>query len=229
MNNTSKIIMLSLLTLTNAAFAGQQKDVKDRDMVTLTLSSKDPNIVALINDRINKYTAVKGVATASIDTKDGFLNVKPAGIFNDRPFSMIIFTEKGYRYTLLLVPKKIPAQDIVLNNEQILTVNKNPLALYSAKIANLVKAMIKDGKIKDYKKEIIEQDISTNQQELISVVNYVGNDLKGEILVYKNLSSNDKSLREQAFYGTNVIAVAISNKDLKPFEITKIYRVVKNG
>ena len=78
-------------------------------------------------------------------------------------------------------------------------------------------------------KEIIEQDISTNQQELISVVNYVGNDLKGEILVYKNLSSNDKSLREQAFYGTNVIAVAISNKDLKPFEITKIYRVVKNG
>lgn len=232
MNRPGKITtLLVLLSYINSGFAVQQKTVNDRDMITISVSSKDPNIITAANDRITKYkyAAVKGVAKASFDSKDGILNINPTGVFNDKPFSMIVFTEKGYRYTLLLVPKKIPAQDIILNNERSIAFEKTVIADNSAKIANLVKAMIKDDEITGYKKQTIEADVDENKQDLNHVVNYVGNEFTGEIAIYTNLTNANVTLQEQAFYGDKVMAVAISDTNLKPSEITKVYRVVKNG
>ena len=243
------IIIVDAVLHARPVVAGQEKNVKNRELVTVTLSSKDPNIIEVTDDRIKQYSVVKGVITASIDSQSGILNIKPAGMYNDKPFSMIIFTEKGYRYTLLFVPKKVPAQDIVLNNMQLNVVNNvaiNKSPDYSTKIASLIKAMLKNENIAGYKIQtiagnekvkvdsVINDSLITNKGLNIAASlklqsEYVGDDYKGEVATFKNLTNIDLTLKEEDFYSSNVVAVALSSYKLKPQDAIKVYRVVRHG
>ncbi|MBP9777670.1 MAG: type-F conjugative transfer system secretin TraK [Rickettsiaceae bacterium] len=225
----SKRLIFILLTIfsltTNAA---QYKDVNNMQTMTVDLSIKDPNIISVKNDRIKQYSSVKGAMAASIDTESGILNLKPTVMYYEKPFSMIIFTEKGQRYTLISSPKNIPAQDIVLTNNTILDQSKdlNATYTYEAELANLIKAMIKQQNIEGFKKDLLNHE--TNEENTTLESRYSGNKISGEVLVFKNNKDKPQKIMEEQFYSPKVLAVSLSNALLNPNDITKVYRVVSN-
>lgn len=220
------ILMSTLLAATT--HAAQYKDVTNMQTLTVDLSIKDPNIISAKNDRIQQYSAVKGAVTASIDSETGILNLKPTVMYYERPFSMIVFTEHGNRYTLISNPKNLPAQDIVLVNNEILNKENNiNSSSYDAEISNLIKAMIKDENLSGYKREQLNK-VTTNENTIL-ISSYSGGIMSGQIMLYTNNTDRQLKLAEEEFYAAKVLAISASNNLLNPKEVTKIYRVVKNG
>lgn len=221
------LLTLGLLLASCVMQASQQKSVSHMQTVSIDLSIKDPNIISVKNDRIKQYAAVKGAAVASIDSDSGILNIKPTAMFYEKPFSMIVFTEKNMRYTLISNPRSIPAQDIVLENKKIVEGSNESIAGYEAKISNLIKAMIHNNELSGYKK--LNTDAKTNKENLRIVTKYSGDDYIGEVLTYVNKKEKNIRLTEDGFYDPKVLAISLSSNSLRPGEMVKVYRVVKNG
>ena len=225
---SKKPLLITLLILMPGfMFASQIKDVNHTDTIKIDLSSIDPNIISASSDRIRRFTALKGMVNANIDKDSGELILKPILQNESQPFSMILSTEKGKRYTLFVTPKKIPAQDIILTNNIATPISNSIESRYSVEIAELIKLMIHGRQDKAY--SIKKYSDIDEKQELSLLQEYHGNKYKGEMFLFKNKTNKNLILSEQQFYGTNVLAISISEAKLKPNMVTKIYRVAKNG
>ena len=223
------IIISGVLLATITSFAAQFKDVTHQQTFTVDLSIKDPNVISLNNDRIKQYSAVKGAATASIDQDSGILSLMPTITNLNKPFSMIIFSEKGYRYTLISNPKSIPAQDIVLNNSEI---NNQEVANKAgsnntAEIISLIKAMMNNDRLEGYRRQVMLEETKDDNTALIT--KYIGNKLIGEVLLLKNTNEKDFTLKGEDFYSDGVFAVSLASSTVKPGHNVKVYRVVQHG
>ena len=84
-------------------------------------------------------------------------------------------------------------------------------------------------KLKEYNgnPNFIKSHLKKNKDVLIK--SYMGNDFVGEVIEFKNILKNNTKLHEKEFISKGVLAVSIDKSTLKPNEITKIYRVIKNG
>ncbi len=226
-----KILWIGLILLYSSCFAGQKKSIQEGGSVTLQLSSKDPNLISVTEDRIQKFSTIKGALTAQLDPKSGALMLKPTALYSEKPFSMLLFTEKGHHYTLLVVPVKIPAQDIVLMDEgALVSPNMSVQAPYTHLITALIGQMVKNETSVGYRLEDL-QDVQKDypQGRWMGVVAYVGPGFKGEIATYQNTSNAIVHLKEKDFVEPLVVAVALSQTTLKPFEMIRVYRVVRHG
>ena len=142
---------------------------------------------------------------------------------------MIVFSEKGYRYTLISNPKNIPAQDILLNNNEVINTDSSGKVSnnHADEIINLVKVMINNGSLDGYVKRVMYQETSDDNTVLIS--KYTGGRLTGEILLAKNTTEKDLNIKEENYYSQKVLAVSLSKSTIKPNNEIKVYRVVQNG
>lgn len=224
---SKKLMIITLVLMTfNLGYAGQVKKVEHMQTLTVDLSIKDPNILSVANDRIAQYSVVKGAVSANIDKDSQFLSLKPSAMYYEKPFAMIIFTEKGYRYTLLANPKSIPAQDIVLDNTQAVVEQDKFNNDYQSEIASLVKAMINNSQLDGYNIDNVDIDAVDSQAKLAAV--YRGKIFKGEVLLFNNDTDEDIALVPQTFFNRNTLAISFTTAKIKPEQSTKVYRVVKN-
>ena len=150
---------------------------------------------------------------------------------------MVIFTEKGKRYTLLSRIKDVPSQDIIIktfdsNREQSKPDAKN--SFKTDKLSELLVAMKTENipfgyKYKEYygDPKFIKSHLKKNKE--VNIKSFIGKELTGEVIDYKNILSTDAVIYEKEFISKGVIAVSVAKNNLKPNEITKIYRVIKNG
>lgn len=229
-----KILLISFLlcisTLTQAAV---RKNVIDGESITVQLSSKDPNVISVKYDRIERFSVVKGVVLSSLDPKHGTLTIKPSSPETSDPFSMIIFTESGKRYTLLILPMAIPAQDIILMNE--FQGEHKPLAFehqspYTEVIAQLIGHMVNNSQPEDYKRLFIDEEPIDFMDGILKKTSvYQGNHLAGEILQFTYQGGVGSSLLESDFHTKDVMAVAVSQNYVKPGDVVTIFRVKRNG
>ncbi len=222
-----KLLIVTLVLMTfNITYAGQIKKVEHMQTLSVDLSIKDPNIISVANDRIAQYSVVKGAVSANIDEDSQFLSLKPSAMYYEKPFSMIIFTEKGYRYTLLSNPKSIPAQDIVLDNNQTIVDQEKFNNDYQSEIASLVKAMINNTKLDGFNIDNVDINVVDAQAKLATV--YRGKNFNGEVLLFNNDTDEDIALEPQIFFNLNTLAISFTTVKIKPEQATKVYRVVKN-
>jgi len=102
-----KILVIISFVFFNTISYGLDINVsKNADTVYINLSLKDPNVISVDNDRIQRYVTRKGIVAGTIDSKAGVLTITPQDL-NKKIFSMVIFTEKGKRYILLSQVKDI--------------------------------------------------------------------------------------------------------------------------
>lgn len=233
----SRILLIALYLGASCDFnAAQLKKVEHTQSIAIELSSKDPNIISVDNDRIKQYSALKGLAVASIDADYGFINIKPVVTQEGRPFSLIILTEKGSRFTLIANPRKIPAQDIILNPAKQFahaSVQNSEDKSYSA----LIQAMMQDKELVGYSK--VKSDVShgfgeiknyfSDKSELSLISLYKGEKTNGEVILFQNSTSEDIALHENGLYTPEVLALSLSSYEVKPGETAAIYRVVSHG
>ena len=133
------IIALGVVFAVMPSFAAQYKEVTHMQTLTVDLSTKDPNVISLKNDRIKQYSAVKGLVSASIDQDSGILSLKPTIMHYDKPFSLIVFTEKGFVDTIVAKTKTNVSSKIT---ENIVALKFNESAL---KIKNILNASYNRG------------------------------------------------------------------------------------
>lgn len=82
--------------------------------VNANVSSKEPNIIHVKNDKITHLTAKYGSIIDDEQTSDGSIIFST---LETKPFSVLIETEKGYNFTLNAVPKKeISSNSVVIHN-----------------------------------------------------------------------------------------------------------------
>lgn len=230
-----RIIFAVLILVSNilVVHAAQTKMVRHTETLTIDVSIKDPNIISLKNDKITDYLIRKNAIKGEISNKLGILSLKPTQLYYKKPFSMILFTELGYRYTAIVNPKDIPAQDIVLdNNNKVETqqIQEDSILRDSYK---LIKAMINDDDFagysrQDYKGEVDENEHLHKDTYLVDK-KYQGEAINGEVIVLETDTNNKEEIKEQNFYEPGVIAVSIDRFNIKANQTAKVYRVIKNG
>lgn len=229
-----KFILISLLLCFCVSVqAAVRKNVLDGESITIQLSNKDPNVISVKYDRIERFSVVKGAVVSSLDSKHGVLTVKPSSSTDSEPFSMIIFTETGKRFTLMVLPMAIPSQDIILMQDS-LTFDKPNIfeyqSPYTEVVSELIRHMAKNSLPEDYKRIFInEKPVSFMSGELKHISTYQGNHLSGEILEYTHCGLNAYKLIESDFYARDIMAVALSQNFANSGEVVTVFRVKKNG
>jgi len=226
-------ILLTLFCVALSSQASIRKSVTDSETVTVNLSTKDPNIVSIKNDRIEKFSAVKGALVSSLDSKLGVLTLKPTNTVSNEPFSVVVFTEKGKRYTLMVVPVAIPSQDVILVPESIghegggVFEQRSP---YTETVVALMKHMANNTFPEDYKRVYVNEKAVEFLEGNLSVLSiYQGENLKGEILEYVYKGLNKRKLSEKQFYTSGVMAIALSRNVMGYNEKITVFRVLANG
>jgi len=224
------VLLLSLSVLAQAAV---RKNVADSETITVQLSSKDPNVISVKHDRIERISVVKGAVLSSLDPKHGVLTIKPSSPQASDPFSMLIFTESGKRYTLLILPMAIPSQDIILISDAN-SVSKSMAfehrSPFTQVVTQLITHMVKNSSPEDYKCIYLnENPILFMHGTLNKICEYQGNHLRGEVLEYVYHDVDSRKIMECDFYTKDVIAVALSHNYVNPNDRVTVFRVKRNG
>ncbi len=228
-----KILLIFLLGFSMLAQAAVRKNVTDGESITVQLSSKDPNVISVKNDRIERFSVVKGAVLSSLDPKHGMLTIKPSSPEATEPFSMIVFTESGKRFTLVVLPIAIPSQDIILMSENTASGKTIPFehqSPYTEVVTQLIRHMVNNSQPEDYKRLFVDEAPIVFMDGILKRTSvYQGNHLAGEILQFTHQGAVGTSLLEPAFHAKDVIAVAISQNYVKPGDVVTIFRVKRNG
>ena len=228
-----KILLILLFSLSTIAQAAVRKSVADGESITIQLSNKDPNVISVRHDRIERFSVVKGIVLTSLDPKHGMLTIKPTSPEASEPFSVIVFTEGGKRFTLVILPIAIPSQDIILMPESTASNKVIPFehqSPYTETVTQLIRHMINNSLPEDYKRIFVDEESSTFMDGTLKRTSvYQGNHLTGEILHFTHRGVVGTNLLESAFHTKDVMAVAISQNYVKPGDVVAIFRVKRNG
>lgn len=219
-------VLLTLLPVTVSA--AQNKTAEDGDEITADISRSDINRIKLIGDRIRSVKANNGELELSQDDKLGEIYVRPTNLAEKKPINLFVMTEQNFTYKLLLFPKSIPSEQILIHNELVvnntdLDVSKNTRSGYQQQIIALMKAMHHHKKINGYEIKVAKKKIDLgNNLEIKRISTYRNANFFGEIYLVKNDGDQIVNLEENVFYRNGVRAVKIENPNLLPGDVTEI-------
>lgn len=187
------------------------------DTVNANVSSKEPNIIHVKNDRITHLTSKVGAIIEDEATSDGSVAFST---LEKKPFSILIETEKGYNFTLNAVPKSdMSSSSIVIHNlkdkgnevSQDVLDGKGWYKTYSGVIAKIFTDLI-NGRVPDGFVDTRNRDYDV-PRELNGIFNvrktdaWVGNGMRVVKLDITNVSVNEIELNERNFWTKGVMAM----------------------
>jgi len=234
MKRPSKIFWLwgAIICITNSAFAAQVKDVVTDGEVEAFIASDELSRIKVISDRIRSVKANHGEVELLEDTALGEVYIRPK---MHVPVNMFITTERDYTYKLLLLPKKIPSEQIFIRNKQIEESEQNKVKSenFKEEVISLIKAMSNSEDLVGFAREEVDktkeaeklQKEKENSIEASQKLTYRGARLYGEVLEIKNASSEEFTLSPEIFNTEGLIALSIEKSELMPEEATKVYMV----
>ncbi len=212
------------------ALAVQTKIVEDGAEFGADISKTDINRIKVVGDRIRDIKSNDGELVVSVEEKNGEIYIRPTSAAENRPLNLFIMTEQGFTYKALLYPKAIPAEQILLKNEDVVTNSDAEVAKitknsYEQNIIALIKAMRAKKKIEGYQVRADRKNLDLGDLDLQRISVYKGQNFIGEIFILKNSSNNLLNLEEKMFFKNGVRAVKIDNSNLLPDESTEIFIV----
>lgn len=228
-NLSFHVIIIGLVLTSSLAHAKQNKIVFDGGEVTLNISVDQLTRIKVEFDRISSVKLNQGELELLEDKKIGDIYLKPS-VAKMSPISAFISTEKGRTYKLLLKPKPIPSEQIILSDQED---SKNSFDKFKNrfkdKIIKFVRHLrsIKTTTFEEKdRKTIIAKEIEYTRLYQIYKLGFVGEIFertnKTEEPITLDLSDLEKNDEEKW------LAWSIDNKHLAPQESSKIY-VVKGG
>lgn len=222
----SSFILMSFFSI--SAYASQIKEVEDGDEFEAQISKTDINRIKIVGDRIRNIKANPGELEVSREDGLGELYVRPTINASNKPLNLFIITEQNFTYKVLLYPKAIPSEQIVIKNESVVAtpdvdvakVSKNS---YEKQVIALIKGMREKKKLEGYQIKYDRKYIDLGDLGMRRISTYKGQNFIGEIFVLKNSTSRLLNLEEKLFFKNGVRAVKIENPDLLPDETTEIF------
>ena len=185
-------VLFASLSFGNAS-AMQIKDSASDGIINATISGIDLNRIKVISDRISSVRHNDGELEVLQDVSKGEIYVRTNAT---DPISLFITTEKDYTYQILLVPKKVPSEQIFIKNEEAIldSISEEVIGSdsYKESISDLISAMRSEEELEGYTR-IRKQGQSGRKKLLIS---YEGEFYMGEVYRYKHEGFRKKRVSE---------------------------------
>lgn len=221
------ILAVFLLLAGSEGYSLTTVSLTDGKSVFMEMSKKNLNLIKFPLDGIRVYTSSK-LLDIKIDGENvfvKFLEEEPLG-----PQEVFFVTPSGV-YSMILVPKEIPAQTVVVRiptEDLAEALNWEASHSYISGLKELIKAMYESRPPRGFSVKEVDQERSRWKEikEQLKRV-YTGATLQGEVYELTNATSGIVRLEEKEFYEKGVLAVSIDRHELKPGEKTELYIVKK--
>ena len=230
----SSLILLGLL-VSSRSDASQLIENSDTQSVQVNVSARETNRLSIAGRRIaNVIPAQAGLIGSKKDEVQGVLYfTMTAGKAEAGLVTVYVSDDKNITYRLILVPRPIPGEDIIVQPPTEATATKRSggadgkAASYQRSIKDLVLRMANDdpaNRIKVNKKIPLWQEGT-----LVLASRLQGTDLVGERYRLTNTSKTDMLIAEQELYRRGVLAVSVKSQTLAPGDSTDIFIVRERG
>lgn len=226
------IVLLALIScFSSSVFAVV---IKDGETQAVHISLNEINRLRIKDARIENVRGPANQVVIETDEERGEIYLRAV---NEKTFSLFVSGDNGETYTLLLIPKKIPAANIVLNpasgaSALPLVDIKNTADPFLLRIKKLARVMSSDSSL-FHNVKINHDVIKTKALEITKVKIWPSTPghLKGEQFVVKNYSNEPVLIRENEFKNlvgmSNVVALAVKKHFLEPQENTDVFVIFK--
>jgi len=219
MNKYLGVLMIQLFFLAPQCWANQVKTILPDETITLSVSNQHLNRVKIQNDKIIQVIGHEQEYQFKTDTQ-GELLIQTQLM---QPITIFIKTEKQYTYGLMLLPKSMASQTIILQSPH----DKKPATLNDS--MHLLK-ILEEKKI-DNKDSAQIQFESTALEEidwrLVESVQQSEHALVGNIFEIKNKNNKNILLvgKEAHLAHSNTILLQLQAIELNPNQTTLLYQV----
>jgi conjugal transfer pilus assembly protein TraK len=233
MKNIAILLLITIIGISNA-FATEVVKLSQGETQFVELSNRDLNVI-LFPDPVKVMTQ-SDLLEIKVEGQRIFISFKKAMDSEVIPVTpqQIYFLTKDRTYSMVAVPKGIPAVTVMVQTEGDFTEDEalkweqeHP---YIATIKGLIKAMYSNKLPPGYSITNDGGGVDVSRWDGLARVmskKYVGAALGGEIYTLHNRSADVMRPKEQEFYEKGIIAVSIDSHELQPDEKTSLYLVKK--
>ena len=223
------------MIFTSQVFALQIKGVVDNETVTAKISSSDVTRIIIQGDRIKSFKGISGAYTRENDKNNGEVYVQPTAAYQSTPFTILVESEQGRHFTLLLMPIAVPGGTLMLvpkgvGNQQ--AARFEQASDYEITISHLIRAMATDSMPEGYTINQVDNKkvyAIGNIAKLRLKTIYQGLNFQGQIYELTNTQSFPITLDERQFFKPDTRAVSLESITVAPHCKIKVLRVVSHA
>lgn len=196
----------------------------DRGRVEAVIALGELSRIALEGGRLAALIDYKQALHARKDEATGQFFIAPREAGN-KPINVFAIDEAGSTYALLLHPRDLPAQSVILKPVAVATSPRklpNPPSLARA-VKDIVVRLTQPKHLDDPRVTRRSEGIALwDEARLHLTATLDAGDLVGERYLLTNLTPADLQLREEELYREGVVAVSISQHALAPAGTTVV-------
>lgn len=189
-----------------------------------SVSADGPNRVAVADRKIVNAIYDQTLLEVQTDEITGQIFVFPR---TKAPVALFLTTDRNETHSLTLVPDARMSQEIILGSRSIKEPEsyKRPSTSLPVETASDIDTTLKNLIVALARNELPVSMTATNRCGDNCLRRFIGEEISGEVLVYKNKTSSHIALSERLFYEAGILAVAIENTELAAGQSTRVYRV----
>jgi conjugal transfer pilus assembly protein TraK len=228
-----------LLSLAASAEATQRVEGATERHIEVSISAKEQNRLAVAGRHIvTVVPSAKGAITYQKDEVQGALyfalsDLVPAGA----TVTLFVGDDRGQTYKIILVPKSIPGEEIILQPPQVREVSANAspstgskASSYQRRAKALTLLMADDSPSTRAQQTLVNKEIPLwKEGRLVFLSKIMDGDIVGESYRLTNTSPSPMALAEQELYRKGVRSVAIEHHTLAQGQATEIFVVRDRG
>ncbi|PJG65519.1 type-F conjugative transfer system secretin TraK [Acinetobacter seifertii] len=231
-------LLISSILLTTTSFAAQHITKADQETVQVTVSNTEPNVLVVDGRRIVNLVPSDVTALDTLpDKEQGTLYFKVSQFFQNTPVTLFVTDDEGTRYKLVLQPRSVGAEEIVLVPPKPGTGTSKRSQSYLQQIKELMYVMGDDAEnpqetlaVDGISRSFVKAEIPLwKESKFVLLRRYDTDGMYGEMYQLTNLTNKTMNLLEQEFYRKGVSAVSIQNLSLSPGRSTFVYVVRENN
>ena len=221
---------LTLLLLSNAAYAAQILTGRQGETLSATVSRTEPTLIQIAGHRVRSIFGAAGEFTVIPDNTSGSAYLKP--ITEKSAFSIFVSDEKGKTWNLLLSVVEGPAEIITIKEQggssQTITRKGHDLPREES-IKQMLFSLMSNNNDDDEDSENVNDVVPLWKESMFVRTKVVrGNSLVGEKYRLTDMSNKPMIIDERELYRKDVVAISIDKPDLQPAETTDVYVISIN-
>jgi conjugal transfer pilus assembly protein TraK len=208
-----------------SAWSLQIVDVSDGRSHLVDISKKEMSRLAVESGKIRRLDFIDGELETKKDDQGGDYYLLP---LVSKPINVFVKTTSGQTHALILQPKDIPLESIILKEPVSRDAKRTgPIeraGSLEVAVKRLVLAMARGEKPMEFDVTTVNQEIGLwNEARFVLTERYVGRTLVGERYRLTNTSNAVMRLAEQELYKKGVVAISIEAQVLNPGETTEVF------
>ncbi len=223
--------IISLLFVTET-LATQIKGVIDNETLSVKISSLDVTRILVQGDRIKSLKGIRGAYTRENDENNGEVYLQPSPLYQNSAFTVLIETERGRHFTLLLTPVAVPGGTLMLVPKGVgrqKAARFEQLSDYQLTLSHLIRAMATDtvpdgysiSEVSSKKVFVLGKHVTLRLKTV-----YQGLNFQGQIYELTNNQSFPITLDERDFFKTGTRAISLESTIVAPHRKIKVLRVL---